>query len=119
MLVLAGDPGAVYGMLEELAVPEGEWLLQTAAGSVLGRQLIQVRARGICRFASQDADRGGVGVGPPARPGGWVQGAFAGSHLRMQIQGWETGVCVLGSHSIEVAGATLAGHQVPLDLSEI
>jgi hypothetical protein len=29
-------------MLEELAVPEGEYLLQTAAGSVLGRQIIQV-----------------------------------------------------------------------------
>jgi hypothetical protein len=32
----------VVGMLEELAVPAGEYLLQTAAGSVLGRQMIQV-----------------------------------------------------------------------------
>ena len=26
-------------MLEELSVPKGKWLLQTAAGSVLGRQV--------------------------------------------------------------------------------
>lgn len=35
-----------------LAVPAGEWLLQTAAGSVLGRQTIQVRcplSLGCCR----------------------------------------------------------------------
>ena len=32
----------VYGMFEVLAVPRGEWLLQTAAGSVLGRQMVQV-----------------------------------------------------------------------------
>lgn len=29
-------------MLADLAVPKGEWLLQTAAGSVLGRQVIQL-----------------------------------------------------------------------------
>lgn len=39
------NPATVYGMLVGvLAVPEGEWVLQTAAGSVLGRQVIQVRA---------------------------------------------------------------------------
>lgn len=33
----------VYGMVvSTLAVPAGEYLLQTAAGSVLGRQIIQV-----------------------------------------------------------------------------
>lgn len=42
------NPVTVYGMLEELAVPEGEYLLQTAAGSVLGRQIIQLaKHRGI------------------------------------------------------------------------
>lgn len=42
------NPVTVVGMLEELAVPAGEYLLQTAAGSVLGRQMIQVaKHRGI------------------------------------------------------------------------
>ncbi|PSC73519.1 trans-2-enoyl-mitochondrial [Micractinium conductrix] len=42
------NPVTVYGMFEVLAVPRGEWLLQTAAGSVLGRQMVQLcRARGI------------------------------------------------------------------------
>jgi NADPH:quinone reductase-like Zn-dependent oxidoreductase len=42
------NPVTVVGLLEELAVPAGEWVLQTAAGSVLGRQLIQVaKKRGI------------------------------------------------------------------------
>ena len=31
-----------------LAVPEGEWLLQSAAGSAIGRQVIQIaRSRGV------------------------------------------------------------------------
>ncbi len=34
------NPVTVYGMLQELAVPKDEWLLQTAASSVLGRQVI-------------------------------------------------------------------------------
>lgn len=37
------NPVTVVGMLDVLAVPQGEYLLQTAAGSVLGRQVIQVR----------------------------------------------------------------------------
>ena len=42
------NPITVIGMLEELAVPAGEYLVQTAAGSVLGRQLITVaKQRGI------------------------------------------------------------------------
>ena len=76
-----GTAAAVYGLLEVLAVPKGEWLLQTAAGSVLGRQLIQVgsadshptmqsgerwaasssrwvAARGICRFKGGGRTRG-------------------------------------------------------------
>lgn len=36
-------------MLEELSVPQGEWLLQTAAGSVLGRQ--------VGRWGRSSADR--------------------------------------------------------------
>jgi NADPH:quinone reductase-like Zn-dependent oxidoreductase len=31
------NPWTVYGMLKDLAVPRGEYILQTAAGSVLGR----------------------------------------------------------------------------------
>eukprot|EP00887_Chlorella_sp_A99_P003043 scaffold9.g3043.t1 len=42
------NPVTVVGLLDVLQVPKGEWLLQTAAGSVLGRQLIQLaKARGI------------------------------------------------------------------------
>lgn len=37
-----------WGMLDAVGVPEGGWLLQTAAGSVLGRQVIQLaKHRGI------------------------------------------------------------------------
>ncbi|KAK9845455.1 hypothetical protein WJX81_006838 [Elliptochloris bilobata] len=34
------NPVTAYGFLEVLQVPKGNWLLQTAAGSTLGRQLI-------------------------------------------------------------------------------
>lgn len=34
------NPVTAYGMLKELAIPKGEYLLQTAAGSTLGRQVI-------------------------------------------------------------------------------
>lgn len=36
------NPVTVIGLLRELEVPEGSYILQTGAGSVLGRQLIQV-----------------------------------------------------------------------------
>ncbi|CAK9278513.1 unnamed protein product [Sphagnum jensenii] len=36
------NPWTVYGMLTDLKVPKGEYVLQTAAGSVLGRQFIQL-----------------------------------------------------------------------------
>jgi NADPH:quinone reductase-like Zn-dependent oxidoreductase len=35
-------PWTVYGILTDLKVPKGEYVLQTAAGSVLGRQVIQL-----------------------------------------------------------------------------
>eukprot|EP00850_Spirogloea_muscicola_P001937 SM000007S20897 [mRNA] locus=s7:884989:886751:+ [translate_table: standard] len=42
------NPWTVYGMLNDAAVPEGEYLLQTAAASVIGRQMIQLaKHRGI------------------------------------------------------------------------
>eukprot|EP00842_Homolaphlyctis_polyrhiza_P003690 jgi/Hompol1/4321/HPOL_001575-RA len=42
------NPLSVLGMLRNAAVPHGEYILQDAAGSTLGRQLIQVaKARGI------------------------------------------------------------------------
>ena len=34
------NPMTVYGMLREHQIPKGEYLLQTAATSVLGRQMI-------------------------------------------------------------------------------
>lgn len=36
------NPWTLYGMLLDLQIPKGKYLLQTAAGSVLGRQLIQL-----------------------------------------------------------------------------
>ncbi|KAI5075366.1 hypothetical protein GOP47_0009442 [Adiantum capillus-veneris] len=36
------NPATVYAMLKDLSVPKGDYLLQTAAASVLGRQLIQL-----------------------------------------------------------------------------
>ncbi len=36
------NPWTLYGMLTDLEVPKGEYVLQTAAGSVLGRQVIQL-----------------------------------------------------------------------------
>lgn len=36
------NPWTVYGLVKDLAIPKGEYLLQTAAGSVLGRQVIQL-----------------------------------------------------------------------------
>ncbi len=39
---------AAFGLVDDMAVPEGGWLLQTAAGSVLGRILIAIaKKRGI------------------------------------------------------------------------
>jgi len=39
---------AAFGLVEDMAVPEGQWLLQTAAGSVLGRMVIALaKKRGI------------------------------------------------------------------------
>ena len=33
------NPVTAYGFLEAIAVPEGEWLLQNAANSVLGKEV--------------------------------------------------------------------------------
>ncbi|EIE20823.1 NAD(P)-binding protein [Coccomyxa subellipsoidea C-169] len=42
------NPVTAYGFLETLKVPEGEYLLQTAAGSAIGRQLIvMAKLRGV------------------------------------------------------------------------
>ena len=42
------NPVTVVGMLEEIAAPPGEYVLQSAAGSTLGRQLITVaKKRGL------------------------------------------------------------------------
>jgi NADPH:quinone reductase-like Zn-dependent oxidoreductase len=36
------NPWTVHGMLSDLKIPKGEYVLQTAAGSTLGRQLIKL-----------------------------------------------------------------------------
>jgi hypothetical protein len=42
------NPVTVYGFFDDLQIPQGEWLLQNAAGSVLGRQVIELaKARGV------------------------------------------------------------------------
>jgi NADPH:quinone reductase-like Zn-dependent oxidoreductase len=42
------NPCSAYGLIDSAAVPQGEWLLQTAAGSVLGRVVTAMaRLRGI------------------------------------------------------------------------
>ena len=42
------NPCTAFGMMDDLAVPKGEWLLQSAAGSVLGRMVIALgKAQGI------------------------------------------------------------------------
>lgn len=41
-LCLQINPMTVYGMLHEQNIPKGEFLLQTAATSVLGRQMISL-----------------------------------------------------------------------------
>ena len=33
---------SAYGLLARLAAPKGAWILQNAAGSVMGRQIIQI-----------------------------------------------------------------------------
>ncbi|CAI5514628.1 unnamed protein product [Closterium sp. Naga37s-1] len=64
---LAVNPLTVLGMLNQLDVPKGEYLVQTQAGSTLGRMLIQVaRARGIrtinvVRRAAQAAELKALG----------------------------------------------------------
>lgn len=42
MLCLQINPMTVYGMLHEHNIPKGEFLLQTAATSVLGKQMISL-----------------------------------------------------------------------------
>ncbi|KAK9841202.1 hypothetical protein WJX74_001835 [Apatococcus lobatus] len=39
------NPVTAFGLVEALAAPQGEWIIQTAAGSVLGRQLIVLAKR--------------------------------------------------------------------------
>ena len=37
-----GNPMTARGFFDTLNIPQGEWLLQSAAGSVLGRLVIQM-----------------------------------------------------------------------------
>lgn len=62
------NPVTVVGMLDELAAPPGEYVLQSAAGSTLGRQLIAlakkrgVKTINIVRRAEQAAELGELGA---------------------------------------------------------
>ncbi len=41
------NPLTAYGFLEALAVPEGEWILQNAANSVLGKEVGALEGQGM------------------------------------------------------------------------
>nr|PNR32063.1 hypothetical protein PHYPA_026188 [Physcomitrium patens] len=62
------NPWTVYGMLTDLQVPKGEYVLQTAAGSVLGRQVIQlakhwgIKTINVVRRAEQKEELLGLGA---------------------------------------------------------
>ena len=68
-----------YGFLEVLQVPKGEFLLQTAAGSTLGRQLIVlaqqrgVRTINVVRRKAQAHELLDIGVRPFAAGKGLKQ----------------------------------------------
>ena len=78
-----------YGFLKTLQVPEGEYLLQTAAGSTLGRQLIAlakhigVRTVNIVRRKAQVQELLDAGVAR-ARGGGTVGSVRSGQWLSME-----------------------------------
>ncbi len=62
------NPWTVYGILTDLKVPKGEYVLQTAAGSVLGRQVIQlakhwgIKTINVVRRAEQKEELKALGV---------------------------------------------------------
>jgi trans-2-enoyl-CoA reductase len=63
------NPWTAYGLIEDLQVPKGEYLLQTAAGSVLGRQVIQmakhywgIKTINVVRRAEQKAELKALGA---------------------------------------------------------
>ena len=66
-LIVQVNPITAYAMVEMLAVPKGEYLLQTAANSALGRQVIALaKDRGIktinvVRKAAQEMDLKALG----------------------------------------------------------
>jgi NADPH:quinone reductase-like Zn-dependent oxidoreductase len=63
------NPWTAYGVIEDLQVPKGEYLLQTAAGSVLGRHVIQmakhywgIKTINVVRRAEQKAELKALGA---------------------------------------------------------
>ena len=63
------NPWTAYGLIEDLQVPKGEYLLQTAAGSVLGRHVIQmakhywgIKTINVVRRAEQKAELEALGA---------------------------------------------------------
>ena len=62
------NPVTVVGLLEELAVPPGEYVIQSAAGSTLGRQLITlakkqgIKTINLVRRAEQAAELKAIGA---------------------------------------------------------
>jgi trans-2-enoyl-CoA reductase len=62
------NPWTSYGMLKDLAVPAGEYVLQSAAGSALGKQVIKlakhwgVKTINVVRRAEQKAELRALGA---------------------------------------------------------
>ena len=63
------NPWTAYGLIEDLRMPKGEYLLQTAAGSALGRHVIQmakhywgIKTINVVRRAEQKAELKALGA---------------------------------------------------------
>ena len=71
------SPATAYGFLERLQVPEGGYLLQSAAGSTIGRQLIAlakhrgVKTINLVRRKEQVQELLDLGCAPPESPRSW------------------------------------------------
>lgn len=104
------NPATAYIMTRKvLEVPAGEWLLQTAAGSALGRMIIRLGKRygfrtiNVVRRAEQVAELKAIGgdivlVESPGNLGEQVRAATGGTGVRYAVDpvGGATGSAVVG-----------------------
>lgn len=104
------NPATAYIMTRKvLAVPAGEWLLQTAAGSALGRMIIRLGKRygfrtiNVVRRAEQAAELKALGgdivlVESPGNLGEQLRAATGGTGVRYAVDpvGGATGSAVVG-----------------------